>query len=320
MTATLLFRACCAVVMMASLTLSQGALAQRADNGWRDCANEGQTCRVDGRAVVRYGADDRWSSRVVNGSVACENDAFGDPAPQTPKRCMVREYGGGGGGGGNAGSGRGWSFCAAEGEVCRFRGQAEVRFGSGNRFTTRSAHNQVRCDVDSFGDPLEGVTKHCEIRTSGGNAGSEPGYRPEGGYQGWDGESSGGGWRFCAPEGGTCNVDGRAEVRFGDGRRFNTRTVDGEAACKVSRFGDPAPHVVKHCEVRADRHAGGGGRSWSRCAYEGERCEFNGAAQVRFGTSGRYAYRDAYNGLKCSIDAFGTDPYDGRVKTCEIRR
>ncbi len=309
------------VCMFALMALCDTALAQgyaRGDDGWRDCADEGQTCRVDGRAVVRYGADDRWSSRVVNGSVECGNGAFGDPAPQTPKRCSVRDHAGGGNNGNS--HGRRWTFCAAEGEVCRFRGQAEVRFGTGNRFTTRSAYGQVRCDVDSFGDPFDGVTKHCEVRSSASQGQSQ--FRPVGDYQDWVGNSALNAWRYCAPEGSTCNVNGRAEVRFGDGRRFASRTVNGEVACEVSRFGDPAPHVIKHCEVRsAGWSAGsGGGRNWSRCAGEGERCDFDGRAQVRYGASGRYAYRDAYNGLNCDTETFGTDPYDGRVKTCEVRR
>ena len=57
--------------------------------GWRNCAREGEVCQVAGRTVVRYGVPGRWATRSVNGSVMCSNDAFGDPAPGTPKRCEL---------------------------------------------------------------------------------------------------------------------------------------------------------------------------------------------------------------------------------------
>ena len=91
--------------------------------------------------MVRFGTDGRWINRTVSNYVQCDNDAFGDPAPGAPKRCQVRvsgNYGTGNYGGSNYGSGynpgsaQGWSFCAAEGEICRVKGRTEVRFGQGN--------------------------------------------------------------------------------------------------------------------------------------------------------------------------------------------
>lgn len=310
-----------AALALALLSAAVPAVAQAADgDGWRRCADEGQTCRVQGRATVRYGTEGRWTTRSVIDGIQCGNEAFGDPAPDVPKRCEARTGAGGGGGsggaagGGGSGSGAaGWTYCAAEGQTCRFRGQAQVRFGQGDRFNVRTAYGSVRCDVDDFGDPIFGVTKFCEVRSSaaldagGGSSGS------------WSGPTSG--WRYCAAEGGSCKVNGRAQVRFGDGRRYNTRSVNGEIACSTDVFGDPAFGVVKHCEVQATGANGAGfSAGWTRCARENERCSFSGAAQVRYGTAGRYVYRDARDGLQCSTDSFGSDPYDGRVKQCEIRR
>ncbi len=204
------------------------------EDGWSNCAVEGQTCSVNGRAMVRFGTGGRWTSRSVSNAVQCDTDAFGDPAPGEPKRCQVRvsgNYGGGNYGTGNYGSGnnrntaQGWSFCAAEGEICRVRGRSEVRFGQGNRFVTRTAYGNVRCDVADFGDPTPGVTKFCEVRLSGSQ-----GYEnsTQGTWDGWGSGASNSGWRYCAAEGETCRVKGNGLVRFGDGRNFKTQNVRGE--------------------------------------------------------------------------------------------
>jgi hypothetical protein len=300
--------------------------AQASESGWRDCANEGEVCRVANRGVVRYGVPGNWSTRSVRGDVLCSNEAFGDPAPNTPKRCEIAGYGGSGG---SSSSNNGdWVFCAPEGETCRFRGSAEVRFGHGDRFTTRRAFGSVRCDVQDFGDPVYGVTKHCEVRRDAALNGSGGGNSGSWGGSGGSGGSWGGGnanWRYCSAEGQTCRVNGRVQVRFGNGQRFATRTVNGEVDCSTNVFGDPAYGQVKHCEVQTSGWSGSGGSGggssdWSRCAREGERCEFSGRTQVRYGTSGRYFYRDAWGGVNCENGNFGGDPYPNRPKSCEIRR
>jgi hypothetical protein len=293
------------------------------DEGWRNCAFEGQTCNVNGRATVRFGTDGRWASRSVSNYVQCDNDAFGDPAPGQSKRCQVRvsgNYGSGNYGGGSYGSGsaQGWSFCAAEGEICRFQGRADVRFGQGNSFVTRTAYGSVRCDVADFGDPTPGATKFCEVRRSGGQSYENS---TQASWAGWGSGASNSGWRFCAAEGGTCRVKGNGVVRFGDGRNFKTQNVNGEIPCNAGVFGDPARGVTKHCEVQAIKYNDGGSSSgWSQCAREGERCNFGGYAQLRYGAAGRYVYRDGTNGVTCASNSFGNDPYPGKAKVCEIKR
>jgi hypothetical protein len=298
-------------------------VAQAYEPGWRTCAQEGQICRVSGRTVVRYGVPGNWSTRTVRDDVLCGNAAFGDPAPNSPKRCEVAANGFGGSGGSGGGTGGGsandWVFCAPEGEVCRFRGASEVRFGADGRYSMRRAFNAVRCDVSDFGDPAYGVTKQCEVRRSafigGGSGGS------------WVGGSSD--WRYCAAEGQTCRVNGRAEVRFGDGQRYATRVVNGGGiACDVANFGDPAYGVVKHCEIHRSGWggSGGGGGSggnfdgWDTCAREGGRCSFSGRAQVRYGAEGRWAYRDAWGSVGCDNRSFGADPFPNRPKVCQVKR
>jgi serine protease len=54
---------------------------------WTTCANEGGTCSVSGTREVRYGAKDKFVSKVVTGSVACNNSVFGDPIGGVSKTC-----------------------------------------------------------------------------------------------------------------------------------------------------------------------------------------------------------------------------------------
>lgn len=54
---------------------------------WTTCAKEYGTCSVSGTREVRYGANGKFASRTVTGSVACNNAVFGDPAYGYPKTC-----------------------------------------------------------------------------------------------------------------------------------------------------------------------------------------------------------------------------------------
>jgi hypothetical protein len=53
-------------------------------------APEGGSFTVSSPTLVRYGADTRWISRTVTGTVSCTNTYFGsDPAPFTVKSCVA---------------------------------------------------------------------------------------------------------------------------------------------------------------------------------------------------------------------------------------
>lgn len=67
------------------------------------------------------------------------------------------------------------------------------------------------------------------------------------------------------------------------------------------------------------RHGGGYRDDWSFCAGEGRRCDVRGWGVVRYGTDGRYFYREVRNAsLRCDNSMFG-DPYRGKSKQCEVR-
>jgi chitodextrinase len=60
-----------------------------------------------------------------------------------------------------------WTFCANEGQRCTFTGTKDVRYGANSTWTApRALTDGVDCNNQVFGDPLVGVQKHCEIRSS----------------------------------------------------------------------------------------------------------------------------------------------------------
>lgn len=57
---------------------------------------------------------------------------------------------------------------------------------------------------------------------------------------------------------------------------------------------------------------------WVFCAMEGQVCNVNGAATVRFGADGEFEYRNANGPIPCTNQVFG-DPARGETKRCEYR-
>ena len=217
----------------------------RAQDDWVRCATEGRTCRVDGEALVRYGADGRYSFRLVRGRLRCDNARFGgDPAPNQAKVCEVsvnwrhdERY-------------RGWRdparradgewrFCANENELCRPpAGSTRVRYGADGRYEVRPvSRGNVMCNNRSFGDPAPGVFKQCQYSLASG--------RPE---------TAGRDWQHCANEGETCRFHGDASVRYGVDGNYVFRDAANGLPCTNEAFNtDPAPGQVKHCQVRVLR-------------------------------------------------------------------
>ena len=139
------------------------------DRGWRFCAREDETCRVDGPATVRFGIDGRYYERPVRGgNVFCSIRTFGDPAPRQRKVCEVRYDGGrpgGGWSGGGWGDGGRWVECAREGGFCRFNGRRAVWYGAEDgRHVVREFRDGVACTNEAFGtDPARREYKRCMI-------------------------------------------------------------------------------------------------------------------------------------------------------------
>ncbi len=56
--------------------------------------------------------------------------------------------------------------------------------------------------------------------------------------------------------------------------------------------------------------------TWTRCASEGNACNFSGTRQVRYGANNSYAVVTATGTVACSNSVFG-DPAYGVAKTCD---
>jgi spore coat protein U-like protein len=56
-----------------------------------------------------------------------------------------------------------YEFCANENQMCNFSGTRTVRYGANNSFVTRTLSNGVHCSNGTFGDPIFGVVKRCEL-------------------------------------------------------------------------------------------------------------------------------------------------------------
>jgi len=54
---------------------------------WTKCANEWSTCNFTGTALVRYGLNGTYVTMAATGSIACNNNVFGDPLPGVDKIC-----------------------------------------------------------------------------------------------------------------------------------------------------------------------------------------------------------------------------------------
>lgn len=58
---------------------------------FRKCADEGGICTINGIGFVSYGAVLSYSSRIVVGSIECNNRNFGDPARGRIKACYTNQ-------------------------------------------------------------------------------------------------------------------------------------------------------------------------------------------------------------------------------------
>lgn len=224
-----------------------------------------------------------------------------------------------------------WAACADEGGVCRFNGEALVRFGIDGQYAFRVATQRVICDTVEFGDPAPNRRKQCQVSA---------GWRQDSRYRNWRGGAgpadADDGWRVCASEGELCRLPGQTQVRYGANGRYEVRNATGNVMCSNGVFGDPAPDMAKQCEYAVGavgtsglpgmglptqvRRSTDSGLDWQRCASEGGDCRFNGPVMLRYGRDGRWAYQEARGGLPCSSAAFGIDPVPNQPKQCELLR
>ena len=155
----------------------------------------------------------------------------------------------------NGSGGTNWTNCAGENGTCSFSGTQQVRYGSGNFYSARTATGSIACNNATFGDPNFGVAKTCDYRSTVGN-----------------GSFDLTGWTQCAGENGTCSASG--QVIFGANGWFSQRSSSGSIACNNATFGDPAYGVSKACYTQAssgstqgvDNISSNQARPWYKCS------------------------------------------------------
>lgn len=229
-----------------------------------------------------------------------------------------------------------WRMCAVERQICAPGGEAMVRFGVEGNYAFRVLREPQACTAETFGfDPAPGQRKRCEVSA---------GWREHPNYRHWQrqidvsqqfpptppvqaGRSTAfnNGWQHCAPEGGSCVVNGPATVRFGVGQQFVTRQITRQAPipidCHTDMWGDPAPGRVKSCEVMGNTpnqwDAPSAAPAWTLCAYEGELCRVSAPTRIRFGTGNRFVEGTAVQSFVCTSALLG-DPAPGTAKHCEV--
>jgi hypothetical protein len=56
-----------------------------------------------------------------------------------------------------------WTSCATENALCSFSGVKKVRYGANGSYFTKFAMNSIGCNNATFGDPIYGTVKHCDV-------------------------------------------------------------------------------------------------------------------------------------------------------------
>jgi hypothetical protein len=56
-----------------------------------------------------------------------------------------------------------WVKCAVEGGTCIFSGTKTVRYGTGSKWTSKTATGSIACTNAVFGDPAYGYVKECDV-------------------------------------------------------------------------------------------------------------------------------------------------------------
>jgi hypothetical protein len=183
------------------------------------CGQENSSCSLSFGELrdAYYGANGRYAHKVVQGTFSCNNATFGDPAYGSIKQCFIGDAT--------------YTYALPEWDnptstpTIQKPEPVIVAFGNlqTQNFSARVFGNG-NCDKNTFGDPAPGYTKSCY---------------------------SGPTFTYCAPENGTCAVNGLTLVAYGPyGGPFTYKAVSGPVACNNANFGDPARNYVKKCFVK----------------------------------------------------------------------
>jgi hypothetical protein len=258
---------------------------------WVVCAAENEFCSFPGTHQVRYGLNDTFAYGEFTDGVACNNSVFGDPLPYYGKFCEISVPT-------PPEPGLTWQSCAADGELCRFKGTRRIRFGLNGFYSYGTFTGNVSCSSSVFGDPVPGLAKTCDVAD-----GPVPAPEPTV-------------WVACADENGFCWFTDTQRVRYGTDGHYVVGTFTDGVACTSEAHGDPLPGAAKVCEVAAPAPPLPV-TAWEDCASEGGVCIFSGTRRIRYGFNGFYAYGTFTGSAVCTNEAFG-DPMPYITKHCQV--
>lgn len=220
-------------------------------------------------------------------------------------------------------TGTNWVKCASEGGTCTFSGTRTVRYGTGTKWTTKTATSSIACTNAVFGDPAYGYAKECDVDMSTSSpspsptATASPSPSPTATATATPSPtptSTGSNWVKCASENGTCTFSGTYTIRYGTGSSWTTKVATGSIACNNSVFGDPAYGYAKECDIDMNSAPA---ITWTKCASEGGTCTFSGTKTVRYGTGTKWTTKTVTSSIACTNAVFG-DPAYGYTKECDV--
>jgi hypothetical protein len=146
------------IILAAAAVAATFVLTPASADAWVFCANEGEVCKTPEFAVVRYGIDSSYRTKLVMNSVGCSNSAFGDPIIGAKKSCYYHQVSPR-----QLATSPSWTLCANEGERCKFDGLKKVKYGAGQRYRSQYSADGIDCSNSVFGDPASGIVKHCYV-------------------------------------------------------------------------------------------------------------------------------------------------------------
>lgn len=117
-------------------------------------------------------------------------------------------------------------------------------------------------------------------------------------------------WTKIAAESQTFVLGSSQVVRYGAGSTWIQKTINGSFTCSNGYFGqDPAPSVVKECDVAA---------AWVKAAGEYQKFTVATTQTVRYGAGSSWVQKTVSGTVSCNNTFFGQDPAHGLTKECDV--
>jgi hypothetical protein len=120
------------------------------------CGTENDWCYFSGVRTIAYGANDRFDYKAEGhaaspSALLCSDIVFGNPTTGTVKSCYVVP--------------QAYTYCAAEGDMCRFEGTKSVAYGADDRFAYKVGNGSIGCNATNFPSlPMSGAVKACYLK------------------------------------------------------------------------------------------------------------------------------------------------------------